>query len=391
MKRITGIVACLMVLASAGATLAQSATENTDVPQQAPVDPEIPIALLVDLSSGQTLYAREADRRFLPASVTKVMTAYTAFDLVDRGKLSLDRMVEIDRELAEEWGGEGSTLFLEEGDRLTVGQLLLGITTVSANDASVALGQAAAGSLDDWLALMNANAAKLGMRNSHFGTPNGYPDEGRTYTSARDLALLAEALTTDHPELYGRYFGHSGLSYNGIAQNNHDPITGVVEGADGIKTGYTRQAGYTFLGSAARGGRRLVLVIAGAPTAAMRNRAARRLVEWGFENFSSRQLLAPETVVAKALVQDGTELAVPLRTEGAVFVNLPRGSDHRAKLTLHYRGPLEAPVSQGARVATLRVSIAGQDPHEIPLVAAQSVAEANLWQRLRNGLVGLVR
>ena len=197
MKRILGIVACLAVLASAGAPAAPSAVEALQGnPQVAPVDPEIPVALLVDLSSGQTLFAREAERRFVPASVTKVMTVYTAFNLVDRGELSLDRVVEIDREVAEEWGGEGSTLFLQAGDRLTVGQLLLGVTTVSANDGAVALGKAAAGSLDNWLALMNEDAVKLGMRDSYFGSPNGYPDEGRTYTSARDLVRLAEAMTT---------------------------------------------------------------------------------------------------------------------------------------------------------------------------------------------------
>ena len=392
MKRILGIVACLAVLASAGAPAAPSAVEALQGnPQVAPVDPEIPVALLVDLSSGQTLFAREAERRFVPASVTKVMTVYTAFNLVDRGERSLDRVVEIDREVAEEWGGEGSTLFLEEGDRLTVGQLLLGVTTVSANDGAVALGKAAAGSLDNWLALMNEDAVKLGMRDSYFGSPNGYPDEGRTYTSARDLVRLAEAMTTRFPELYKRYFGHRGLTYNGIAQDNHDPITGVVEGADGMKTGYTRQAGYTFLGSAERDGRRLAVVIAGAPTVAIRNRASRQLLEWGFDNFASRRLLPAGIEVGEAMVQDGSQISVPLRTESEVFANLPRGRDDGADLSVLYRGPIEAPIKAGDRVATLRVAIAGQEPHDVPLLAGEDVAKANAWQRLRNGIAGLFR
>ena len=392
MKRTLGIVACLAVLASAGAPAAPSAVEALQGnPQVAPVDPEIPVALLVDLSSGQTLFAREAERRFVPASVTKVMTVYTAFNLVDRGELSLDRVVEIDREVAEEWGGEGSTLFLEEGDRLTVGQLLLGVTTVSANDGAVALGKAAAGSLDNWLALMNEDAVKLGMRDSYFGSPNGYPDEGRTYTSARDLVRLAEAMTTRFPELYKRYFGHRGLTYNGIAQDNHDPITGVVEGADGMKTGYTRQAGYTFLGSAERDGRRLAVVIAGAPTVAIRNRASRQLLEWGFDNFASRRLLPAGIEVGEAMVQDGSQISVPLRTESEVFANLPRGRDDGADLSVLYRGPIEAPIKAGDRVATLRVAIAGQEPHDVPLLAGEDVAKANAWQRLRNGIAGLFR
>ena len=356
---------------------------------ESPVDPEIPIALLVDQSSGQTLFAREADRRFLPASVTKIMTVYTAFDLVERGELPLDRIVEIDQALEDEWGGEGSTLFLEAGDRVTVGQLLLGVTTVSANDGAVALGRAAAGSDAAWLALMNANAVSLGMRDSHFGTANGYPDEGRTWTSARDLATLAEAMTTRHPELYKRFFGHKGLSYNGIAQDNHDPITGVVEGADGIKTGYTRQAGFTFVGSAERGGRRLTLVIGGAPTAGIRNNAARKLMEWGFDNFTSRRLLDPGTAVGEAEVQAGAALTVALRTQGAVFANLPRGRSDGARFAVRYRGPIEAPITEGRHIASLRITIPGQEPHDVPLVAADDVPRANGWQRLRNGIAGL--
>ncbi len=356
---------------------------------QGPVDPEIPIALLADQSSGQTLFAREIDRRFLPASVTKVMTAYTAFDLVDRGKLSLDQVVEIDQALEDEWGGEGSTLFLEAGDRVTIGQPLLGVNTVSANDGAVDLGRAAAGSDAAWLALMNGNAATLGMRDSHFGTANGYPDEGRTWTSARDLATLAEAMTTRHHDLYKRFFGHKGLRYNGIAQDNHDPITGVVEGADGIKTGYTRQAGFTFVGSAERGGRRLTLVIAGAPTAGIRNQAARKLMEWGFENFTSRRLLDADTPIGEAAVQSGAALSVPLRTQSAVFANLPRGAGEEVELTIRYSGPVEAPIAEGDRIATLRVAIPGQEPHDVSLVAAANVPRANAWQRLRNGIAGL--
>src|SRR5690606_34271962 len=145
----------------------------------------------------------------------------------------------------------------------------------------------------------------------------GWPDEGRTYTSARDLATLAEALTTRYPELYRRFFGHHGMRYNGIAQNNHDPVTGVVDGADGIKTGYTRQAGYNFLGSAERNGRRLVMVVAGVPTIPIRNQTARDLLRWGFDAFDSRVVLPAATTVGVARVQNGADGEVELRTGNA--------------------------------------------------------------------------
>lgn len=354
-----------------------------------PVPDEIPVALLIDLSSGQTLFAREPDRRFVPASVTKVMTAYTAFRLIEQGKITPETPVTISPEVAELWSGEGSSMFLKAGDHVTVGQLLLGVTTVSANDGAVALAMAAVGSQEAWLKLMNQNAVELGMRDTHFGTPNGWPDEGRTYTSARDLAILAEAMTMRYSELYHRYVGHHGMQYNGIAQNNHDPVTGVVDGADGIKTGYTRQAGYNFLGSAERNGRRLVMVIAGAPTASIRNTAARDLLRWGFDAFQSRQILPAELAVGHARVQNGAVDEVALRTERAVLASVPPERISEVKLSVRYRGPVDAPIAKGQQVAFLRVDVPGQQPHDVPLVAAEPVARANVLERLRNGLLGL--
>ncbi|MXO64517.1 D-alanyl-D-alanine carboxypeptidase family protein [Altericroceibacterium endophyticum] len=354
----------------------------------APIDTDIPVALLVDISSGQTLYTREADRRFMPASVTKVMTIYTLFDLLNRGKLRPDGVVEVSKKDADEWSGEGSSMFLKAGDRVTVERLLMGITTVSANDASVVMAHEAAGSMKNWIALMNSKAAELGMRNSHFGLPNGYPDEGRTFTSADDLALLASAMIERYPDLYHHYFGHHGMTYNGITQANHDPITGVVQGADGIKTGYTRQAGYNFLGSAERNGRRLVMVLAGAPSAGERNRSARNFMNWGFDTFDNRLLVPKDYDLGRALVQNGAEDSVALTTAQDIRASLPKNDRERMKLSIRYRGPLEAPIAQGQEVAQLRIEIDGQKPHDVPVVAAENVAKANILQRIINGVNG---
>ncbi|MXP00036.1 serine hydrolase [Altererythrobacter xixiisoli] len=361
-------------------------TENAGA---APVDPAIPVALLIDLASGQTLYSRDPERRFVPASVTKVMTAYSAFGLIADGKLSPDTPVTISKDIADKWYGEGSNMFLRAGETVSVEQLLMGITTVSANDASVVLGTMAAGSLDGWLAMMNANAAQLGMRDTHFGTPNGWPDEGRTFTSARDLARLAEAMTARYPELYRQYFGHPGMRYRDITQVNHDPVTGVVPGADGIKTGYTRQAGYNFVGSGERNGRRLIMVLAGAPTARMRDQSARALLSWGFDAFQPRVILQADMPVGMARVQSGAKTSVALRTESEVLASLPGGNSDQLKLSVRYRGPIEAPIAKGQKVAVLRVEIPGQLPHDVPLVASEEVARANAWQRFRNGVTGL--
>jgi D-alanyl-D-alanine carboxypeptidase (penicillin-binding protein 5/6) len=371
-----------------GAMLAASPPAVQAVPA-APTGRESPIALLVDLQSGQPLHSREADRRFLPASVTKVMTAYVAFELIAAGKLSEDQVFTVRPETAEEWSGLGSTMFLQPNQQVAVFDLLRGITSVSANDGCVALAEGTLGSVEEWVAEMNRTAARLGMDDSHFGTPNGYPDEGRTYVSAGDLVKLADALITRHPKLYGRYFGRPGFTFNGFTQPNHDPITGVVAGADGIKTGHTREAGFTFLGSAERNGRRLAMVIAGIEGGELRNRIARDYIEWGFAAFDNRPIFARNAVIGSARVQNGDARYVDLVATRGVFVSAPKGTDPGVTMKLRYLGPVQAPFKAGDAVAELEISVEGQQTYRIPLAAAEDVGEANLFERLLNGVLGL--
>ncbi len=347
--------------------------------------------MLVDLSSGQVLYQRNADRRFVPASITKAMTVLSAFDLLERGRLKPDERFEFRAAAAKDWQRTGSTMFIESGQRTSVHDLLLGITTVSANDASVVLGEGVAGSIAGWAKIMNANARALGMTQSHFGNPNGFMDGAKTFTTARDLVSLGRALTMDHSPLYHRYFGHRGLVANGIAQQNHDPLTGRVPGADGIKTGFTNQAGYGFLGSAQRGERRLVLVVAGSPTGRLRDRTARDLIEWGFSNFPSKPLFAKGAIVGEAEVQNGSRLEVPLQAQHSVAYAVPLGARQNASVAIRYEGPLRAPVRKGERVAELVITASGMRPSRIPLVAAEDVAIAGPFRRIVNALVSTVR
>lgn len=372
------------VLALAAACLVATPANPAD----APVPDDIPVALLVDLSTGQTLFAREPQRRFVPASVTKVMTAYTAFKLVDEGKLSLDRQFLYTHELEQQWYAEGSNMFLRAGERPTIGQLLLGITTVSGNDASVAMAVAATGSLDAWLALMNENARELGMADTHFGSPNGYPDGGQTYTSARDLVLLGEAITQDYPGLYRRYFGHRGMTWRNITQDNHDPVTGRVPGADGLKTGFTSEAGYTFLGTAERDGRRLMMVLAAAPNMRLRDATARELLEWGFAEFDPQTVFEEGAIVGTARVQNGAEQEVGLRLPADFKAALPEEGMGEISLRIAYRGPIAAPVYAGDTVARLQLLEGERVVLEAPLVAAQAVDEANPLERIANAFAG---
>lgn len=391
------VAAAGLVLAASPLAVAQPARpqpaerpEPVALRGPAPVSSQIPVALLVDLSTGQHLYAREIDRRFVPASVTKVMTAFTAFRLIEEGRIHPSTQFLISRDLEEQWSGEGSSMFLKAGERPTFGELLLGATTVSGNDASVALALASTGSLAGWVQLMNRNAVDLGMANTHFGGANGFPDEGQTFTTARDLATLGEALVTRYPGLYQRYFGHPTLTWGGITQPNHDPVTGHVAGGDGMKTGFTSEAGYTVIGSAKRDGRRLIVVLAGSPTARLRDDAARALLEWGFANFTTRLLTEQGVTIGQARVQEGDARLVPLRTSRPVVVAQPVGQPGSTRLEIRYLGPLQAPIAEGDVVAALRVETGSMPAFEVPLEAARSVGKAGILDRLGNGLAGLL-
>ena len=349
-----------------------------------------PIAYLIDAKSGQVLFSREADRRFMPASITKTMTTFLAFEWMEEGRLFPQQVYTIRPDTFRKWHRVGSTMFLPADARVTVDDLLHGITTISANDGSIALAEGAAGTLEDWLVAMNAKASEIGMTDSRFGTPNGWMDEGGTFTTARDLALLGQTMIARHPSKYAHFFGATGFEYNGIAQRNHDPITGVVRGADGIKSGFTNQAGYGFLGSAERDGQRLIMVVAGSPRGTMRNEAARSLIEWGFSSFDSRLLAPADRRIASARVQEGAKRSVGLRARGPLRIAIPRGEDPKVTLSVRYEGPIRAPISQGERIADLVVAIEGMPESRIPLYAEQDIEVAGPVQRLVNGFAGWV-
>lgn len=321
--------------------------------------------------------------------MTKAMTALVAFDLIDAGKLREDDIIAVRPESAAKWAGKGTTLNLQPGEKVSVHDLLMGTTTVSANDAAVALGEGAAGSLAKWTDLMNARAAALGMTGSHFASANGFPDHGRTYVTANDLIRLARALIEEHPQLYHRYFGQRAMTWRGARLLSHDPLSGVLSGADGIKTGHSFEAGFNFLGSVVRGGRRVVLVVGGSPTEPSRASAARALGEWSFAAWDHRAFVAPGIVVGAAKVQGGKVRSVWLGVPRSFSLAVPQGEAAKVSGTLLYDGPLKAPLNKGQRVARLVIHLEGQPDHELPLVTLNAVEAAGPIDRIVNGLLGL--
>jgi len=375
----------LLIMGLHGAAFAQPSGRSQPL---VPTPEQAPIAMLVDVTSGQVLHQRDPDRRFVPASITKAMTAYVAFEKIEAGELDPAQIIPVPYAVSDEWRGKGSTMFLDGGDRIPLSLLLTGIMNVSANDASIVLAQHATGKVDDWLLEMNRAAQSLDMFNSRFGTPNGWPDEGKTFTTARDLVKLASALISQHPQKYAAYIGREGLRYKAYAQANRDPLVGRFEGADGIKTGYTNEAGFGYLGSAERDGRRLVMVLAGTQRARIRDQAARDYLEWGFSAFEQVTLFDAGHRIGSARVQGGEARQVDLKTETPVQINLLKNSQDQIEMTIEYAGPLRAPLDSDQRVAVLRIRAEGVEPAIVPLLTTQEVKVAGFWTRLFNGLIG---
>ena len=352
-------------------------------------DSAAPIAYMVDLSSGAVLYARDAERRIPPASMAKMMTVLVAFDLIDSGKVSEEKKIHVDEATWREWNNRGSSMFLGVNEDVTVRELLHGIVTLSGNDASVVLAKGLAGSEQAFVGMMNQKARKLGMKNSHFGTVNGWPDEGVTYVTAHDLATLAKATIEEHRKLYDEFYGQHHFTWQGIKQPNRNPLIRKVQGSDGLKTGHTEEAGYGFTGSAEQNGRRLIEVVAGLDTYNNRIKESVAFMNWGFGAWTTKPLYSKGAEIASAKVQQGGSRSVPLVAPRNLAVTLPSTEGGDYKVAVQYQGPIKAPIAKGANIAELVVTTADGSTQRMPLVAGEEVGEAGIFSRIWNGFLSL--
>jgi D-alanyl-D-alanine carboxypeptidase (penicillin-binding protein 5/6) len=354
---------------------------------------------MIDLSSGAVLHAKDADRRLPPASMAKMMTTHVAFDLIARRELDPERMCTVRPETWRRWHGPaaGSTMFLSAGEQVSVRNLLHGIVTLSGNDATVVLAECVSGTEAAFVALMNRQSRQLGLANSHWGNPVGWPDGGITYTTARDLATLAAATIRNHPALYREYYGVReftwGRTMGGnapITQGNRNPLLGRIAGADGLKTGHTVEAGYGFTGSAEQSGRRIVMVVAGLTGFNQRIEESVRFMEWGFNAWQSRPLLRRGQRIGEARVQGAGVAAVGLVAPRDIAVTYPRGLGQNLRARIVYRGPVQAPIEAGQHIADLVVTTADMPPQSMPLVAAEAAPQAGFLGRIWFGLKSLI-
>jgi D-alanyl-D-alanine carboxypeptidase (penicillin-binding protein 5/6) len=349
------------------------------------------VAYLVDLSSGAVLLAKNADMRMPPASMAKMMTTNVAFELIKKGDLSLGKMCTVRPETWRKWHGPqaGSTMFLSPNEQVSVENLLDGIVTLSGNDASVVLAECIAGTEEAFANVMNENARRLGLRNSHFGNSNGWPDEGRTYVTARDLATLARAEIENHPDLYKRFYSRKEFTWGktlgagaNITQSNRNPLLDKVPGADGLKTGHTDEAGYGFTGSAEQNGRRLIMVVAGLDSFNQRIEESVRLMQWGFNAWQTKPLFKKGARVGRAEVQLGSEGEVELVAPRDLAVTIPAGVLSKvSKMKVRYNGPVKAPIAKGQHIADLVVTTSSTGEQLMPLAAAEEVSEAGFFRR----------
>jgi D-alanyl-D-alanine carboxypeptidase (penicillin-binding protein 5/6) len=385
-----------ILLAAAASFLVTSAA-----PAAAPTfDTPAKYAYLIDVSSGAVLYAKEADGRMPPASMAKMMTVEVAFELIDKKQLALNKMCTVRPETWQKWHGPaaGSTMFLSTGEQVSVENLLHGIVTLSGNDASVVLAECIAGTEQAFTGQMNALAQKIGLTNSRFGTANGWPDNGVTYVSARDLATLARSEIENHYALYKKFYSQPSFTWGktlgsnqDITQQNRNPILGHVPGADGLKTGHTDEAGYGFTGSADQNGRRLIEVVAGLPSWNARVQESTRLIQWGFNAWAAKPLFQAGAKVGSAKVQLGSSSEVTLVAPRNLAVTVPAGlASGATSMKIRYQGPIAAPIAKGDHIADLVVTTPDTPPQIVPLVAGEDVGKAGFFGRIWLGLKSLI-
>ena len=343
-----------------------------------PAAPEIAAKgyLLVDFGTGRELAAANADERLEPASLTKIMTAYVVYRALAEGRVKLTDQVLISENA---WRTGGSKMFVEVGKQVGMEDLLKGMIIQSGNDASVALAEHVAGSERTFADLMNAHAKRLGMSNSHFTNATGLPDPEH-YTTARDIALVTAALIREFPEYYV-WDGTKEFEYNGIKQQNRNRLLWRDPTVDGVKTGFTQNAGYCLVASAKRDDMRLISVVLGATGPEARAQASLELLNYGFRFYESRRLYPAEQPLENLRVWMGEVRELPVGPARDLVATFPRGRYDQLSARLEKAVDLEAPVTKGARVGDIVINLQDEELLRVPLVALQEVAEGGLWQR----------
>lgn len=366
----------------------QSGATAGAVPYSVPAPPSIAARayILIDAHSGKVLVEHNADERLAPASLTKMMTGYVLSEQVKQGMVSWNDTTHVSSNAwAQNPVFEGSSLMWIQVDTdVSLIDLYRGLVISSGNDASVAIAEHLAGSEDSFAGLMNQQAQRLGMTNSHFVNAHGLPHPEH-YTTARDLATLSRAMIFDHPEDY-KIYSETSYTYNNIRQGNRNELLGQG-GVDGIKTGHTDEAGYCLVSSAEQDGMRLISVVLGTDSKRARKEETRKLLSWGNRFFETRQLFGDRPVMAQAKVWAGAAKNVELGIDEGFYITLPRGQFDAIEAVPTVEPVVVAPVALGAELGRVSVTAGGQEIANLPLTARAEIAEAGFFAALWDKLV----
>jgi len=344
-------------------------------------DTKATAAYVLDQTTGTVLMSKNADEPLPPASMSKLMTIYMAFEAVADGRLGINERLPVS-EHAASYGG--STMFLDTTDRVSVEDLLRGVIVLSGNDASAVLGEAIGGTEPAFARMMTERAQQMGLTNSTFKNSNGWPAVGHRM-SMKDLGTLADRLITDFPTYYP-LFNEQTFAFDGRApanSNNRNPLLGLGIGADGLKTGHTQEAGYGLVGSAKQGDRRVIFVLTGLDSEAERAEEAEKIVNWAFRQFAQKDVVRAGSQIAQADVWMGDAPTVGLTVAEDLSLLLPVINQEAVDAQVVYDGPLQAPIAAGDKVGDLIITVDGLPETTVPLVATDDVAEGGFETRLR--------
>ena len=331
---------------------------------------------LVDFQTGQALAGQNVHERIEPASLTKLMTAYVTFSALKQNRITLNQAVQVSERA---WRMEGSRMFIEPNKPVTVDELIKGMIVQSGNDACIALAETIAGSEEIFVHMMNKEAARIGMKNTHFTNSSGLPDPEH-YSSAHDLALLASSIIRDFPEFYPLY-SLKEYTYNGITQPNRNRLLRLDPHVDGLKTGWTKAAGYCLITSSIRDKRRLISVVIGSDSANVRSIESQRLLNYGFQFYDTLHLYSKNQEVTTIQLWKGEQNLLKAGFSRDIYFTLPKGQAEQLKATMEFQQPLIAPVHAGQKVGTVKFTLNGKPMATYPLVALKKVDAANIFGR----------
>jgi len=338
--------------------------------------------ILQDYHTGKVLAENNADAKLAPASLTKIMTVYVVFTELSNGHLHLEDMVTISEKA---WKTSGSRMFIELGNQVKVEDLLKGVIIQSGNDASVALAEHVGGNEETFAEMMNQHAIRLGMANSHFKNSDGLPVEDH-YTTARDLAILTTALIKEFPDYY-RWFSQKEFTFNKITQQNRNKLLSRDESVDGVKTGFTDDAGYCLVASALREDMRLISVVMGAKSANARANENQTLLNYGFRFYESHRLYQGKTALNEARVWKGASKTISLGLAEDIYVTIPRRQYKDLKAVINVDKKITAPVADGAKLGSVKVTLKDEVVINKDLVALKAVDQGNIFQRLSDSVM----